>query len=208
MINKFEQNLEDLAVEQLQGYKKIVGRIKVLERYPVGSGIYLSSFFEDDKLQELHKQLRNLPSYMYLNKHEQKIETAAHAYLTAYPAGTKAQLREVSNLQAVDKEDQRLLDELVQKIGRIIEVRSGTGDGIKGVIERITELQDLQQQKEEIDHILSVLREYKPQYAELLQARYIDGQSLGDVARGLHISQRTLTRWNAEALKEYGRLIR
>ncbi|MEB9892982.1 RNA polymerase subunit sigma-24, partial [Bacillus cereus] len=83
------KHVEQQVIEQLTGYRDIVGRLRVLETYSVGNGITVSRLNEDDHLQELHRKLRGLPSYMYLTAREQRLESIAHAYLTDYPAGTR-----------------------------------------------------------------------------------------------------------------------
>ncbi|WP_058304609.1 DUF1492 domain-containing protein [Gorillibacterium timonense] len=193
----------DQVISQLKGYKRIVGRIKYLEKYPVGGGIRLSSISQDDNLQTLHRQLRGMPTYLYLNKREQELETTAHAYLTRYPAGTKAQLREVQGLYSDDREDERKLREVEQKIRKVLETRTGQSEGYHGVLERLSEIQDLEQEKEQIDNALEALGEYKPHYADLLRLRYIEGKAVDQVADDLAISRVTFFRWKTKSLEEY-----
>ncbi|MEK8132483.1 RNA polymerase subunit sigma-24 [Paenibacillus filicis] len=197
------------VVVKLKDYKRLVGRMKFLEKHPVGNGYSLSSIQHDDKLQELHRQLRAMPSSMYLNEREQKLETVAHAYLERYPLGTKSQLREVQGLQGGSAADERLLRELEGKIRKVLEARIGYSadqGGIQGVIERVSELQDLQREVELIDRSLDTLGEYKPEYSQLLRLRYVEGRSVDEVAGEFCIARKTFDRWRAKAVEEYARL--
>ncbi|WP_051570337.1 DUF1492 domain-containing protein [Paenibacillus ehimensis] len=180
--------------------------MKVLEKYPIGNGMTLNAVSEDDKLQELHRQLRGLPSYMYLTKHEQHLETVAHAYLTRYPVGTRAQLEAVPRV-GTDAEDDKLLRELRGKIEKVIEARGGHLDDFEATIERITELQDLEQQRKQLDLAIDALGEYKPQYAELLRKCYVDGLSPSAAADEMNISLSTYYLWRRQAFKEFAALI-
>jgi hypothetical protein len=87
-------SFEQMVIEQLREYKLISGRIKILEKTPIGYGLYLDTDNQDDKLQDLHRKLKNMPSHMYLNKSEQELESIAFAYLESYPLGVKAQSNE------------------------------------------------------------------------------------------------------------------
>ncbi len=60
MMLNLEQNYEQMAINQLRGYKRLAGRIKMLEKYPVSGGMRLGTFVQDDQLQELHRQWRKL----------------------------------------------------------------------------------------------------------------------------------------------------
>lgn len=196
-------NLNAQALDNLKGYKRLLARIKLLEKYPIGNGMYLSSFPEDDKLQSLHKQLKDIPSYMYLSKHEQELETVAVAYLERYPVGTRSQLKEVNSLKVTDEADKKLFKELKRKMEKVIEARTGSYDGYDGVLKRLTELQDLQKQKETIEFSIDVLAEYKPDYAQLLRLRYIESKSVEEITILLDTSRRTFDRWLAKATEEY-----
>ncbi|MCL6460011.1 MAG: RNA polymerase subunit sigma-24 [Gorillibacterium sp.] len=198
---------EQAAIQQLQEYKRIVGRIKVLERQSVGMGYTVSAISHDDQLQELHKQLRGLPSYMYLSAREQELETAAHAYLDRYPAGIRSQYREVAGLSSGDPEDEQRLRDLTQRIRKVLEARIGTSDGYEEILERMCELQELEVQKEYIDNALNVLDDMYPGYGRLLRLRYLDDQDIGGILQELNIARRTFDRWRPQALIEYGRLI-
>ncbi|BBH19813.1 hypothetical protein Back11_11580 [Paenibacillus baekrokdamisoli] len=143
---------------------------------------------------------------MYLNKREQRLETAAHAYLTKYPAGTKAQLGEVITTSGADPEDEKLLQELRGKIEKVIEARTGNIGDYDSVIERISELQDLEQQKEYFDNVLEVLEDYKPGYGKLLRLRYVEDLPAGEVATELKVVRKTFERWRPKALYEYAKI--
>lgn len=199
---------EQAVIEQLANYKRIVARIKILEKYPIGNGITVSRLNQDDHLQELHRQLRGMPTYMYLNKREQRLETAAHTYMTKYPSGTKAQLGELTGASGADDEDEKLLLELRRKIEKVIEARTGEVGDYDAVIERISELQDLEQQKEQIDTALEALATYRPEYAEILRLIYTDGQGIENARTELRVSPRTFLRRKSDAEAEYTILAR
>ncbi|MGG1601119.1 RNA polymerase subunit sigma-24, partial [Paenibacillus naphthalenovorans] len=154
--------IEQKAIEQLSQYRQKLARLQVLSTYSVGSGITISRLNQDDQLQELHRRLRGLPSYMYLNKHEQELESVAHAYLTRYPAGTRAQLAAVPT-RGADEEDERLLRELRSKIKKVIAARGWEMDDLDAVLERVAEYQDLKTEIERIDTVLAALEAYKPE---------------------------------------------
>ncbi|MFB0845752.1 DUF1492 domain-containing protein [Paenibacillus oleatilyticus] len=180
--------------------------MKVLEKYPIGNGMTLNAVSGDDKLQELHRQLRGLPSYMYLTKREQQLETVAHSYLTRYPVGTRAQLAAVPHV-GTDDEDEKLLRELRGKIEKVIETRGGHLDDFEATIERISELQDLEQQRKQLDLAIEALGEYRPQCAELLRRCYVDGLSPSEVADEMKISLSTYYLWRRQAFEEFATLI-
>ncbi|MUT67832.1 RNA polymerase subunit sigma-24 [Paenibacillus sp. NEAU-GSW1] len=207
-----ELNLEQDVVEQLKGYKRLVARKKWIEKQPVGSGVTVSSVYEDDKLQELHRQLRSMPSYMYLNKREQQMEQAAHSHLTSYPTGTKAQMKEVKqaalHAQSAAPEDEKLLRELSRKIEKVIEARAGAAaEGYEGVINRVSELQDLERQLKAIDQAMEALQSCFPEYERLLRLRYIEGRPAEFVASELGIVDRTFRRWRQKASLELVRFL-
>ena len=195
-------------IEQLKDYKRICARIQVLSTYSVGMGITVSRLSEDDQLRELHRKLRGLPSYMYLSKHEQELETVAHAYLTKYQAGTRAQLAAVPK-RGADAEDEKLLRELREKIRKVIQARGWDWpeDVFDEVVERVTELQDLQEQKQRIDTAMEALESYKPDYAKLLRLRYIEGLSAEEVASKFNVVRQTLHRWEQKAINEITKLV-
>lgn len=200
------QTVEQNVIEQLSDYRQKKARIQSLSTYSVGGGITVSRLNEDDQLQELHRKLRNLPSYMYLSGYEQKLEQTAHAYLTQYPSGVKAQLRAFP-LQGADAEDEKLLKEIRTKIQKVISAR---GYDIRGdidkVIERLTELQDLQAEVNRIDAVLSALEIYRPEYVRLIQKHVIEGESWERVAKELNLSKAVFYRWRKKAIAEYEEL--
>lgn len=193
---------EQEIIERLRDYKRVVSRIKMLERYSIGNGMYLEALKDDDKLQALHRQLRGLPSYVYLNKHEQELESVAHAYLMRYPVGTRAQLNEVRHLSGADPDDEMRLRELQRKIQKVIEARTGAVDGYEAVIERISELQDLEEQKKQIDNALEALEDYKPKYAKLLRLRYLEGLNAEETGKEWGVTRKTIDRWTKAAFSE------
>lgn len=196
-------NHEESAIEELKSYKGIQGRVKVIERYPIGNGMYLDSNNKDDKLQDLHKQLKGVPSYMYLNGHEQGIEQTAFEYMTKFPLGTRSQKQAVRSIPTVDEEDDKRLGTLQRKIQKVIDVRRGDAEGFKGVVERLTEMQGLQDRLDRIDHILDVMDDYKPHLARLLKLRYVEDNTVEHTANEMSISRKTFDRWRQKAIEEY-----
>ncbi|EFM10154.1 RNA polymerase, sigma-24 subunit, ECF subfamily [Paenibacillus curdlanolyticus YK9] len=196
---------ETAVIEQLSNYKRIVARIKVLENYSIGAGITVSRLNQDDQLMELHRKLRGMPTYMYLSKREQELETTAHAYLDKYPSGIRSQLRAIP-AQGCDADDDKALRELRAKIEKVIEARTGSKDGYEAVIERLSELQDLQAQRDQIDAALEALESYKPDYAKLLRLRYVEGVPVQEAAAEMKIAERTFRSWRTKALEEFERL--
>ncbi|WP_309119201.1 ECF-type sigma factor [Paenibacillus sp.] len=198
---------EHVVIEQLRGYGRIQARLKILQSHPVGGGLRLSQVSGDDKLQELHRKLRGMPSKLYLTKREQEIETTARTYLKSYPLGTKAQLRESKLLIGESAGDHALLRELTAGIQAVLEARGGSAEGIDGVLDRLSEMQDLEQEKSRIEEALSALEEYKAAYSRLLRLRYIEGKAVEDVADELCVSRRTFERWRPKAVREYANLV-
>ncbi|MEI7027144.1 RNA polymerase subunit sigma-24 [Paenibacillus sp. y28] len=201
-----QKSQEHSVIEHLKEYKRILGRIRILERQPIGNGMYLSAVYGDDKLQALHRQLRDMPSYMYLSKREQQLETTAHAYLERYPLGTRSQLHEVTGLKGLDDEDEKTLRELQQKIQRVLEARTGTAEGFEAVIERMSELQDLKVQAAYYEQVFEVLGEYNQQYAQALRLQYVDGLSSQEIIRTMGLSQTVYYSLRKRALQEFAEL--
>ena len=197
---------EQQAVELLSRYRQMQARLQVLSTYSVGAGITISRLNEDDHLQELHRKLRGLPTYMYLSKHEQRLESVAHAYLTRYPAGTRAQLAAVPT-RGADPEDEKLLHELREKIKKVIAARGwDEREDIDEVLDRLAEFQDLKAELSRIDTVLAALERYRPEYAKLLRLRYVEGKQPSEVAAELGIAERTFRSWKEKAEKEFARL--
>lgn len=67
-------------------------------------------------------------------------------------------------------------------------------------------VQELRADLDRIDTALKALEEYKPEYAMLLQLRYIDGWKAVDAAAEMYISCRTFTRWRDRAIKEFAKV--
>ncbi|MDF2722118.1 MAG: polymerase subunit sigma-24 [Paenibacillus sp.] len=199
---------EQQVIEQLQSYRQKEARLKVLSTYSVGAGIQISRLNEEDQLQDLHRRLRGLPSYLYLSKHEQQLETVAHMYLERYPAGTRAQLAAVPD-SGLDEEDDQLLQELRGKIRKVIAARGGVDrDDIDEVLNRLAEFQDLKAEIAKVDTVLSALADYQPDYAKILRATYIEGKEFELVCKEFSISSRTYRRRINEAKNEYTKLAR
>lgn len=200
------KSIEESVINQLREYNVISRRIKLLEMYPIGYGMHITPTNDEDKLQDLHRKLKDMPSYMYLSKREQELETVAVSYLDEYPLGIRSQLRAVQRTRGENEEDKLRLIELRRMIKKIIEARAGEIDGFEGVVQRISELQDLEQQRDMIDKTLEFLNEYKGKYVELLKARYIENMHYEIVANVLNISLKTYYRWHGQAIEEYAKL--
>lgn len=194
---------EQQAIELLSSYRQKQARLQVLSSYSVGAGITVSRLNEDDQLQELHRRLRGLPSYMYLSKREQQLETVAHAYLERYPAGTRAQLAAVPR-EGADAEDEKLLNELRAKIRKVIAARGwDIRDDIDAVLDRLAEYQDLKAEIDRVDTVLAALERYKPDLAKVLRIRYVEGKSTEQVAAELSIVRQTYHRWHQRAIEKF-----
>lgn len=196
------------TIEQLSQYRRKQARIKVLSIYSVGSGITVSRLNEDDQLQELHKRLSGQASYMYLSKHEQELEQVATTYMTRYLAGIKSQQRAVRQITPVGEEDSQLITELYTKISKVVEARVGQRSDIDEIIDRLTELQDLQADIQRLDFILDKLGEYKPYAATLLRWAYVEGMELKELTEKLELSESTVRRRIRVAEGEYAMLAR
>lgn len=147
-----------------------------------------------------------MPSYLYLSKREQELETVAHIYLSRYPAGIKAQKRAVP-AHAPDPEDTQLLQELRRKIQKVIAARGyDVREGIDEIIERLTELQDLQAEVGQIDTVLQALESYRPEYARIIQRHLIDEVAWEEVAKEMSLSKSVFYRWRKKAIEEYEKL--
>lgn len=199
-------NDEQSVIDQLREYRQKLARIKVLSSHDVGAGITVSRLNEDDQLQELHRKLRGLPSYMYLSAREQKLERTAHAYLDRYPSGIRAQKRAIPP-RGVDAEDSQLLREIRGKIQKVIEARGyDVRDGIDEILERLAELQDLQAEVNRIDTVLRALESYRPEYARIIQRHLIDEVAWEEVAKEMSLSKSVFYRWRKKAIEEYVKL--
>lgn len=196
------RRVEQRVMEQLKEYPQKRARVQALSTYSIGSGIVINRLDEDDQLQELHRRLRDLPSYLYLTKKELKLETTAHAYLNRYPAGLKAQLEALPTI-GVDAEDDKLLRELRRKIKKVIDARGCNIDQLEGVLERVAELQDLRAEVTWIDNVLDLLEEYKPGYSRVLRMIYFDNKTSHEIIDELNISKTTFQRLRKKAEVEY-----
>jgi len=198
---------EHQVIEQLSRYRQMQARIQVLSTYSVGSGITVSRLNQDDQLQELHRRLRGLPSYMYISQREQRLESTAHAYLGGkYPVGVKSQYRAIPGA-GYDDEDTKLLRELKSKISKVIAARGyEIRDDIDAVLDRLAELQDLQDEVNRIDTVLLALEKYKPHLADLLRKRYVEGYPINNIRVAMSISERTFFRWKEQAEAEFIKL--
>lgn len=197
---------EQQVIEQLSQYRQKQARIQVLSTYSVGAGITVSRLNQEDQLQELHRRLKGKPSYMYLSQHEQQLETTAHAYLTRYPSGIKSQLQAIPK-HGADAEDDKLLQELRSKIKRVISARGyKIRDDLDSVLDRLVELQELQEEIQHIDKVLEALEEYKPHFAELIKTHFLQGTAWSETAQAMSISKDVFYRWRKKALAEYEKI--
>ncbi|MFD3261871.1 DUF1492 domain-containing protein [Paenibacillus lentus] len=197
---------EQKVIKELTEYRDDMDRIRVLQTYPVGGGITVSRLNEDDQLQDLHRQLRRLPTYMYLNGHEQKLEKTATAYLIRHPAGTKAQKRAVEECVTVDDEDKRHLEEVIQKIEKVVKARTGRRGDIEKVLDQLAEYQDLISKSARIDSVLLVLKRRHPHFEKLIRLRYIEKKEVTDICEALGVVEKTYFRWRIKAVEEYAKL--
>lgn len=202
-----DRSIEQRVIEQLKEYPQKRARIQALSTYSVGAGLTISRLDEDDQLQELHRRLRGLPSYMYLSEKEQRLETTAHAYLTRYPAGLKAQLEAIPTMGA-DIEDDKLLQELRRKIKKVIDARGCNVDDLAEVLERVAELQDLVSEVNWIDNVLDLLEGYKPGYPKVLRMVYFEKKTSQEMIDTLKISKSSFYDLKRNAIAEYVALAR
>lgn len=202
-----DKTVEQRVIEQLKEYPQKRARIMALSTYSIGSGIIVNRLEEDDQLQELHRRLRDLPSYLYLNKKEQRLETTAHAYLTRYPAGLKAQLEAIPTIGA-DAEDEKLLRELRRKVKRVIDARGCNLNQLEEVLERVAELQDLRTEVDWIDGVLELLEGYKPGYPRILRMTFFENKSNQEMMDELKMSKSVFYEIKRKAIKEYVSLAR
>jgi cell fate (sporulation/competence/biofilm development) regulator YlbF (YheA/YmcA/DUF963 family) len=195
---------EQEAIEQLSNYKRLQARLHLLSNYSVGAGITVSRLNEDDQLQELHRRLRGLPSYMYLSEREQRLETVAHTYLVGkYPAGLPSQQRAVQSV-GYDDEDTKLLKELKEKIAKVMDARGyADRDNLDQVLERLAEYQDIQAELKRIDDVLVALESYDFESAKMLRLVYLEGKNIEEVKASENISSRTYFRRLRNATAEY-----
>jgi hypothetical protein len=193
---------EQDVIQRLNNYRKLKARVEVLRTYSVGAGITVSRINQDDQLQELHRKLRGKPSYMYLNGHEERLETVAHAYMTHYPAGIRSQQRSIPT-DALDDQDRADLQSLRDKIGKVVAARGyGERGDIDEIINRLSELQDAQDEMARIETLLSALSHFKSEQARLLTLKYIDGYKTDAIKEALSISERTFSRWHRQGIDE------
>ncbi|MED0670627.1 RNA polymerase subunit sigma-24 [Aneurinibacillus aneurinilyticus] len=207
MINAaITPRVEQLVITQLSNYQDIVDRLRVLQTYSVGNGITVSRLSEDDHLQDLHRKLRGMPRYMYLTMKEQKLEQTVNAYLFNHPAGTRAQLKAIQECRPVDRKDEKALQEVIQKISRVVEARAGRRDDLAEVLERVAKFQDLQAEKDQIDKVLEVMKEQYAHFADLLRLHYIEKKSWKEITMIMGISKSVFYRWRPRALEKYAHL--
>ncbi len=197
---------ERQVLRQLSDYRRNIARMRILEKTPIGYGMSLDAFNDDDKLQDLHRKLKSMPTYMYLTEDEQDLRFLAAVYMRKKRIGTKSQLYDARRLFSNDPEVQRQLEKIGDKIEKVLDTRSGYSEsyeGLDGVVQRISELQDLQRENEQIDLVLNTLDWYKPNYGRLLKLRYVEGCKVENIAKEFHISEKTYERWRPKAILKY-----
>ncbi|UUZ85649.1 hypothetical protein LJK88_20400 [Paenibacillus sp. P26] len=193
------------AIDRLQKYRDNELEIEALNRYSVGGGVSLGTLSRDDNLQALHRKLKGLPSYMYLTKREQQLETVAHAYLKSYPVGTRAQLNAIP-WEGADVEDEKSLLQLRKKIKKVMEARGIQISDFDSVIQRISQIEDLERENRNINGALEALDGHKPESAKLLRMRYIQGKKAEDIARELYLDRSTVYRRLKKAEEEFSKI--
>lgn len=196
---------EQQVIDQLSSYRRKQARIQALGMYSVGGGIQISRLSEEDHLQQLHRKLRGLPSYMYLSKREQELEATAHAYLTFYPSGVRAQRNIIPDIGAY-QEDDELLQELRAKIAKVIDARAGCKYDLDEVLDRLSELQDLRAEVKKMDDTMMAMEVYMPHLVKLLRLRFVDDHSVEDALKSLNVARATFYRWQEKAIQEYRKL--
>jgi DNA-directed RNA polymerase specialized sigma24 family protein len=128
--------------------------------------------------------------------------------MTNYPAGVKAQYKAVP-VHVMDEDYSKLLQDVRQKIKKVIAARGyEVRDDIDAVIDRVTELQDLESDLQRLDFILDRLQDYKPKEASLLRLIYVEGLDLAEIADKLQVTEKTITRRRAVAEDSYIKLAR
>lgn len=201
------KQVESLVHDAAKRYRELKLQIKVLGNYSVGAGLTVSRLNQEDQLQDLHRRLRTMPSYMYLNKHEQKLESIAHAYLdNKYPTGTKSQLAAIPR-KGNDLEDDRLLRELRGKLEKVIEARAGKMGDYDSVLERMAKLQQLQSEQEQLEDAVAMLEEQKEGYGQLIRLYYLDRKTAEASAMALCVSRPTFFRWKPAAARMFLRIL-
>ncbi|WP_018887481.1 antiterminator Q family protein [Paenibacillus massiliensis] len=90
----------------------------------------------------------------------------------------------------------------------MVEARVGQRSDIDEIIDRLTELQDLQADIQRLDFILDKLEEYKPYAATLLRWVYVEGMELKEITEKLELSESTVRRRIRVAEGEYAMLAR
>ncbi|CDN45367.1 MULTISPECIES: hypothetical protein [Paenibacillus] len=200
------KQVESLVRDAAKRYRAIGVQAKALGNYSIGGGMTVSRLNQEDQLQDLHKRLRPMPSYMYLNAHEQKLETVAHAYLDKYPAGTKAQLAAIPK-KGADLEDDRLLRELRGKVEKVVEARAGRQGDYDAVIERMTKLQALLEEKEQTDEAVRLVEEERDGFGQLIRLYYLEQRTADSAAIALCVSRPTFFRWKPQAARMFLRVL-
>ncbi len=191
-------------VEYLEQYRDMQARIKALATYPVGCGFTVSRLNQDDQLQDLHRRLRPLPTYMYLTEREQELETIARGHLRFYPAGLRAQLAAFSSDEDSDEPQDPELEKIRSMIKKVMDARTGKRSDIDEVILRVAELQDLQAQVKRVEALLDAVETYNADYARALRLLYVDGLTAVRAAAVMNTTRQNFYRaFRTPALAKY-----
>lgn len=201
-----EINVEEAVIKELAEYKRLSNRLRVLNKQTIGVGMSMEFSNPDDKLKDLHSRLKPLASYMYLSKKEQELETIAHAYLPRYALGTKSQLSDIRELVGNDAEDDKLLRGLEHKVEKVLESRRGDIEGYEGILNRMVEMQDIQDKLSPIESIFDIMQERKPHHVSILKLYIIDKMDLEIVIQKLCTSRTVFFRWRLKAIEQYAEL--
>jgi len=211
------KEVETKVKMRLRAYPRIEAQIRVLERQALGFGLYISVDTSkpiderEDKLQALHRQLRDLPEHLYLSEREQGIVSTVRAYLDTFRQGTRSQLYDVKSSKGDTKYDNDQITQATRAIQTVIDARSNyrlsTDDA---AIERAeytkrAELaaEDYRAEKDLIDEALDSLKKYRPHLEKLLRLRYVEDKSVVRVCNELPVAARTYARWKEEAICEF-----
>ncbi|PLT47082.1 RNA polymerase subunit sigma-24 [Paenibacillus sp. FSL W8-1187] len=202
------RQLESLVRDECRRWRELKMQVKVLGSYSIGAGMTVSRLNQEDQLQDLHRRLKGMPSYMYLNAREQKLETIANAYLDPdkHPVGTKAQLAAIPT-RGNDLEDDRLLRELRGKLEKVIEARAGRIGDYDAVLERMAKLQRLQAELEQLEETMRLAEEQQEGYGSLIRLYYVEKRTAEACAMALCISRPTFFRWKPQAARLFLRIL-
>ena len=112
-----------------------------------------------------------------------------------------------SKLEFLEEEETRIMN-ITQKMDGMPHAKNKTSYEIEKYLDEKNEIlqKELQQFKEYTNEIYEQLNQLKPLYATILQANYINGKSLEEVAVVVHYSYYKTWHLNGEALNEFDKL--